>query len=76
MIRKTIQFFFISILVTLGMVNIVWAHPGHLADTGSGHSHWLALAIIVFFAFLGIVAFIFRFMKNRRRVKSEKTLGH
>lgn len=36
---------FISLGVT-ALPGAAWAHTGHIADHGQGHSHWLALAIL------------------------------
>ncbi|MCG8445600.1 MAG: hypothetical protein MI753_07765 [Hyphomicrobiales bacterium] len=44
---------FLTFLLTVTAPVMAFAHPGHLADDGSGHSHWLALAI---FGGLALVA--------------------
>ncbi|WP_213161753.1 DUF6732 family protein [Kaustia mangrovi] len=41
----------LAALFTLSATTAALAHPGHLADEGHGHSHYIALAI-----FLGVAA--------------------
>ena len=30
----------LTILITAALTGSAFAHPGHFADQGSGHSHW------------------------------------
>jgi hypothetical protein len=60
---------FLSIVVAMaalaGAVDAAYAHPGHLAENGHGHSHWIALIALGGLAVLAAGALAFRLVKGR-----------
>lgn len=58
-----------SIAAMIAGLDPALAHPGHLANDGHGHSHWLAL-----FAVIGIimVGLVWRFALVRKERSEER----
>ena len=62
---------FVTFLTAATAPVLAFAHPGHIADGGAGHNHWLALAI---FGGFGLIALGFglRWLlrRNAKRLES------
>jgi len=55
----------LAILGTAVLPATAFAHPGHVADTGQGHSHWYIYVLVACAAF-GLTALIRARAKARR----------
>jgi hypothetical protein len=58
-----------SLIAFLALTVPAAAHPGHLADAGQGHGHWIALAAVAGAAVVGAVALV-------RRARSRRAAHH
>jgi hypothetical protein len=41
----------LTLLATAALPSAALAHPGHIADTGQGHSHWYIYVLVACAAF-------------------------
>ncbi len=60
-----------NVLSVLGLVaasSASWAHGGHVAEAGHGHSHWLAVAAFGVIAAIGL-----GWLWNRIRHRRDRT---
>ena len=48
------------------------AHPGHVADQGHGHAHWLALAILGGLGLVALLYGLYRASARRGTAKLER----
>lgn len=65
-----------TILATLSLLALptaVLAHPGHLANAGYGHSHYIALAIILGVAAIGATHLLRRVLRRSDERTASKT---
>ena len=55
----------LTILATVGLPATALADPGHIADQGHGHSHWLVYLLLAC-ALLGLAALARAYMAQQK----------
>ena len=55
----------LSVLGLVAACSTSWAHGGHVAEAGHGHSHWLAVAALGAIAIVGL-AWLWKRIRYRR----------
>lgn len=58
------------LIVLAGLPAAALAHPGHVADAGYGHTHWLAVAAVAGAAVVGATTWLRR--RADRRIRDRK----